>query len=329
MDNFEHIEGLNFTKSEFNWLDDPLSRFHTDLTFDNYSQQFNYEEIFTKILLGQKFDVDTLIKNINNDNNIVRILRHCKTLTIKQRLYLFNKLVYSHAIFSAVLTFTKEELYSFVKLPDEYSTNSLTNYIHSSPCKNIRSVLICYLYLYPSKKKLSKEKTKFIFRLLECSYNSYCYPLITTEQFLSNFSKSTRDRLFIKGFKNINVKLFSYINKIPDELYEKSLKNLLKGFVPLDILLYGKCFQKDYKLFLKDSDVKDFYRLVYDTYIDGYHARKDILTIEQFRYCIHYFSQKDSKEFLKLLPNFIKYECDEDRKAILNSYILLEELKNE
>ena len=133
---------------------------------------------------------------------------------------------------------------------------------------------------------------------------------------------------------NINKRLFIFIDRISEKLYEKCLTRLLKHHVPVEILLYSKCFHKDYEKFLQFIDIKDFYSKMYDRILFTSYATcqyspysKDILTTKEYQKCIQYFFDDNQTTFYELLPKIIDCEKNKGRKAILNSYMLMKELK--
>lgn len=334
---------LNINKVLFDLLeyDNFNADFYTDYSnLQTWTQnQIDIESLCSLVLLKEKVDTDMLLTQISRPLNIITILEKVE-LTVDQKLKLIKKLKFSSDIFMASQTFTKEELESILKFPNESeledSDRQITKYISVLVNKSLSSLLLCYLYLYPTK--LSKKQEKLMESVLtSIIYSPSCLALITTKRFLSNFSKSFQMKFYTKHLFNINKKLFIYIDKIPDNLYKSCLNKLLSSnHVPIEILLYAKCFNKDYDKFLKFTNIEQFYnalskrRLVmsYGPYALKFDKKcKDILTAEEYLKCIQYFFKKDSKSFYKYLPNILGIEKDKKRKSILNSYVLMKDLK--
>jgi len=329
---------LKIDPNMFNMLDDPYK--DTDIYYvDSYLTQrqneVDIEELCMTILLKKEINIDELLKQVNRPKNILTILDSLK-LTIDQRLKLVNKLRTSTDIFLASTSFTQDELYSLLQISniEDISEDKIMEYKVFLVQKNLCALLLCYLYLYPSKKIFHKEQEKLIEAIFEYLYTPYCLVLMTTDRFLSNFSSKFKKRFYTKLIFNINKRLFIFIDKIPEELYEECLTRLLQYHVPAEILLYSKCFHKDYEKFLQFIDINDFYskmyerRLLMSYYTCQYSSYcKDILTTKEYQKCIQYFFGDNQTTFYKILPHMIDREKNKGRKAVLNSYILMKELK--
>ena len=329
---------LEIDPNMFNMLDDPYK--DTDIYYvDSYLTQqqnnVNVEELCMTILLKKEFNIDELLKQVNRPKNILTILDSLK-LTIDQRLKLVNKLRTSTDIFLASTSFTQDELYSLLQFSniENISENKIMEYKVFLVQKNLCALLLCYLYLYPSKKVFHKGQEKLIESVFEYLYTPYCLALMTTDRFLSNFSSKFKKRFYTKLIFNINKRLFIFIDKIPEELYEKCLTRLLQHQVPVEILLYSKCFHKDYEKFLQFIDIENFYSKIYERSFLIYYDTcqynsyyKDILTTKEYQKCMQYFFDVNQKTFYKFLPKFIDHEKNKGRKAVLNSYMLMKELK--
>ena len=316
---------LPFSAKLFNKLDYTDFGVNFDFYTNNDVSSINVEYLCASILLDSKFDIDKLIDQLVSPRIILAVLEKKRNdFTIKQKLKLLNKLftssyINSSSIFLAITTFSKKELESLVKIPTNCNINQ---YIKERPYQYLSTLLICYLYLYQSKGSLNEEQEQLVYKLLTfIKSNNRCLPLITTEQFLSNFSNKMQEYFFLEGFSNIDKRLFIYIDEIPKELYNSSLKYLSKDF-PIDIPLYAKCFHKDFDLFIQYINMHDFFDNVHQD--DSNDSVNDILTINEYSKCLKQFSKKN--DFFDNLHNFIKYENNTERKSILESYLLMDEL---
>lgn len=291
-----------------------VSNFYTN------EDSINVEYLCASILLDYEFDIDKLIGQLGSPEIILAVLEKKRNdFTTEQKLKLLNKLFTSSAIFIAITTFSKEELESLVKIPTNCNINQ---YIKERPYQYLSTLLICYLYLYPSKNSLNEEQEQLVYKLLTfIKSNNRCLPLITTEQFLSNFSNQMQEYFFLEGFSNIDKRLFIYIDKIPKKLYNSSFLYLYKDS-PIEIPLYAKCFHKDFDLFLPYINMNDFFDNVHQD--NSNDSIDDILTINEYSKCLKQFSKKD--DFFSSLPKFIQYEDNKERKSILESYLLMDEL---
>jgi hypothetical protein len=68
--------------------------------------------------------------------------------------------------------------------------------------------------------------------------------------------------------------------------------------------------------------MNDFFDNVHQD--DSNDSIDDILTINEYSKCLKQFSKKD--DFFSSLPKFIQYEDNKERKSILESYLLIDEL---
>ena len=330
---------LEINPGLFNMLDKHYDLSYVNSYLDERLNNIDVEELCMGILLKREINIDELLKQVNKSNNILTILSSLK-LTIKQKLKLIDKLNNSRDIFLASTTFTQEELFSLIQFPnaptmEDLSKDKLVGYKSSLMNKKLFPLLLCYLYLYPSKKKFSKEQEKLVELLLNFLYEPHCIALITTDRFLSNFSSTFKKKFYTSLIFDISVRLFVFIDEIPEKLYEKCLTKLLKKNVPVEILLYSKCFHKDYEKFLQFTDIENFYSKLYeqDLLISYYECQynpafEDILTTSEYQKCMQYFFKKDQQIFYKILPKIINCEKNEERQAILNSYVLMKDLKN-